>query len=310
MATFRVVLDACVLLPQTLSDVLLSLADAEMFRPLWTPDLLDEVERNLSGPRFGKSADQAAHRVQAMRIAFPLAEEETSGYIDLIGAMTNDPKDRHVLAAAVRSGAALIVTSNLKDFPAAAADPFDIGIVSPDEFLCDQLDLDPDTVFEALDAMFARNRMPPRDITGLSDSLRVLTPGFSSALLAANRGYDLRVEAEVRDDPDRITGPGFYRILRGAMRPTNSPGDKSGVPRDAFDRYADEYLGHVVAQALFSLPPDQRAAIVAVDMEGYSDADAASALGVSVSTIKSRCARARRTLAVTLELDFREGPAE
>jgi predicted nucleic acid-binding protein len=182
MATFRVVLDACVLLPHTLCDVLLNLADADLFRPLWTPDLLDEVERNLSGPRFQKTPTQAAHRIRAMRVAFPLAEEETRGYTELIAAMTNDPKDRHVLAAAVRSNAAAIVTSNLKDFPASASDPFDIEILSPDDFLCDQLDLDPDTVLDALNLMLERNRTPPRDMLELIDSLREQTPHFAGAL--------------------------------------------------------------------------------------------------------------------------------
>jgi predicted nucleic acid-binding protein len=183
MATFRVVLDACVLLPQTMCDVLLSIADADLFRPLWTPDLLDEVERNLSGLRFRKTPTQASHRVAAMRAAFPLAEEETRGYTELIAAMTNDPKDRHVLAAAVRANAAVIVTSNRKDFPAAAADPFDIEILTPDDFLCDQLDLDPDTVLHALNVMLERNRIPPRDLVELIDSLREQTPQFAAALL-------------------------------------------------------------------------------------------------------------------------------
>ena len=53
MAAFRVVLDACVMLPQTLNDLLLTLADAELYAPIWTPDLLAEVERNLHTSNFG-----------------------------------------------------------------------------------------------------------------------------------------------------------------------------------------------------------------------------------------------------------------
>ncbi|MGY4844783.1 hypothetical protein ACW9PK_08500 [Kocuria sp. MNB10] len=63
-------------------------------------------------------------------------------YESLVPAMTNDPKDRHVLAAAVRSRAELIVTSNQKDFPATALKPYDVAVRSPDDFLLDQLDLD------------------------------------------------------------------------------------------------------------------------------------------------------------------------
>ncbi|MFC0449436.1 PIN domain-containing protein [Rhodococcus jostii] len=184
MATFRVVLDANVMLPQALNDLLLTLADAELFRPVWTPDLLDEVERNLSGERFGKSPDEAARRVQQMRRAFPFAEEESCGYRALIPAMTNDPKDRHVLAAAVRSGAALIVTANPTDFPPSTLDPFDVEAIHPDEFLCDQIDLDPEAVFECMHVLVARNALPPRTVGELLESLERLTPRFVDAVRA------------------------------------------------------------------------------------------------------------------------------
>ncbi|MDV6244739.1 PIN domain-containing protein [Rhodococcus opacus] len=184
MAVFRVVLDGCVMLPQTLSNLLLTLADAEVFRPVWTPDLLDEVERNLSGGRFGKPPEQAARRVQQMRRAFPFAEEESRGYRELIPAMTTEPKDRHVLAAAVRSGAGVIVTATLADFPQAALDPFDVEAIHPDEFLCDQLDLDPDAVFECLHVLVNRTMFPPRTVGELLASLERLTPRFVDAVRA------------------------------------------------------------------------------------------------------------------------------
>ncbi|MFF2027497.1 PIN domain-containing protein [Rhodococcus sp. ACS1] len=184
MAAFRVVLDACVLLPQALNNLLLTLADAELFRPVWTPDLLDEVEHNLAGERFGKSPEQAARRIQQMRRTFPFAEEESRGYRELIPAMTNDPKDRHVLAAAVRSGAALIVTANPKDFPPAALDPFDVEAIHPDEFLCDQLDLDSEAVFERIHVLVARNTLPPRTVGELLELLDRLTPRFVDAVRA------------------------------------------------------------------------------------------------------------------------------
>lgn len=63
------------MLPQNLNNVLLTLADAEVFVPIWTPELLGEVERNLAGERFGKSAQQAERRVRLMRTAFPFFEE-------------------------------------------------------------------------------------------------------------------------------------------------------------------------------------------------------------------------------------------
>jgi RNA polymerase sigma-70 factor (ECF subfamily) len=65
-----------------------------------------------------------------------------------------------------------------------------------------------------------------------------------------------------------------------------------------------------VQRALMRLPVDQRAAVVAVDMQGYSVADAARLLGVPQGTIKSRCARARTRLAAMLcffDQDFPDG---
>jgi len=117
---FRVVLDACVLIPYQLSDLLLRLAEAEIFVPLWSDKIMAEVNQNLP-LKLGVTPHKAQRRIDHMTTAFPLAAVE--GYKDLIPAMTNDPKDRHVLAAAVRGNADLIVTANLKDFPDAALEP-------------------------------------------------------------------------------------------------------------------------------------------------------------------------------------------
>lgn len=65
------------------------------------------------------------------------------GYEDLVAGMTCDPKDRHVLAAAVRANAEVLVTFNLKDFPPASTERFEIEVVHPDDFLMDRLDLSP-----------------------------------------------------------------------------------------------------------------------------------------------------------------------
>jgi predicted nucleic acid-binding protein len=74
-----------------------------------------------------------------MRRAFP--DAEVRGYENLVERMTCDSKDRHVLAAAVRSGAAVLVTFNTDDFPGTSTAAYDITVVHPDDFLLDQLDL-------------------------------------------------------------------------------------------------------------------------------------------------------------------------
>jgi hypothetical protein len=70
-----------------------------------------------------------------MTTAFPSAA--VAGYESLIESMTNDPGDRHVLAAAVRARAEVIVTANLRHFPIDALAPYGIEPKSPDDFLLD-----------------------------------------------------------------------------------------------------------------------------------------------------------------------------
>jgi len=83
-------------------------------------------------------------------------EAWVEGYEPLIPAMTNDPKDRHILAAAVRTGAQTIVTFNLKDFPDAALAPWNVEAQSPDDFLVHQYHLNPETVVQKLNEQAAR----------------------------------------------------------------------------------------------------------------------------------------------------------
>jgi PIN domain len=88
-------LDTCVLYPRYLRDVLLNMAEDELYAPLWSAEILTELRRNLV------HRDEAANvdgMIRAMRHAFP--DAEVTGFERLIPAMTNHPKDRHVLAAA------------------------------------------------------------------------------------------------------------------------------------------------------------------------------------------------------------------
>lgn len=154
---FPVVLDACVLIPMPIVDLLLRLADSKQFRPLWSMDILDEVERNLVS-QLGLEPAKARKRVTTMRDYFP--DAMVSDYESLVPAMMNETKDRHVLAAAVRSGAELIVTDNVRDFPRVAVRPFDISVISADDFLLDQLDLHPARVLEVARCIVEEMRDP------------------------------------------------------------------------------------------------------------------------------------------------------
>jgi predicted nucleic acid-binding protein len=178
---FPVVLDACVLIPLHLSNLLLRLAEAELYEPLWTEEILDEVRRNLVA-KIGVTQQQAAKRVNQMRAAFPAATVD--GYRDLIEAMTNDPKDRHVLAAAVRGRAALIVTNNLRDFPATALDRYDVHAVHPDDFLLDQLDFDATRVLRCLVEQRADYQRPTYSRNDFYRSLAGVVPNFIAEIVA------------------------------------------------------------------------------------------------------------------------------
>ena len=129
---FPAFLDTCVLFGQQVTDLLLHLALRGCFVPYWSHDVLDEMERNVSGK--GRTTADAVHSRRArMEAAFP--EAMVSGYEALIGDMTNHPGDRHVLAACVRSSAHTLFTFNLKDFPAETLAPLGITAQHPDEFI-------------------------------------------------------------------------------------------------------------------------------------------------------------------------------
>ena len=174
---FPAFLDACVLVPINLTDVLLRLAEADTFRPLWSTEVLDEVERNL--PKVGVTTERAQRRVEVMRAAFP--DAEVTGYESLVPTMTTDPGDRHVLAAAVRGGAAIIVTANTRHFPPAALAPYDIEAVHPDDFLLDQLDLYPAETLQCLCDLVGARRRPPETLDSFLGQLLKTVPKFSAA---------------------------------------------------------------------------------------------------------------------------------
>jgi len=109
-------------------------------RPRWSDLIMDEVTRNLIA-KWGMPIDQARRREDEIRRHFPEAWVE--GFQPLIEAMTNDAGDRHVLAAAVRSDAELIVTYNRRHFPADSVQPWEIEEQSPSTFLRGLYDLEP-----------------------------------------------------------------------------------------------------------------------------------------------------------------------
>jgi len=182
MTKLSVVLDACVLFPMYLRDTLLSTADEGLYLPYWSQKILDEAIDNLIGG--GKLSQEKAKNLEnQIKLAFPEAMVEVP--VGLEQAMTNDPKDRHVLAAAVTAGADIIVTNNLKDFRENDLAPWNIIAQSPDEFLSDLLDEYPDSIVYLLQQQSQKYKNPPKTFTELINFLgeKAGTPKFASNIL-------------------------------------------------------------------------------------------------------------------------------
>lgn len=179
MATFPALFDTNVLFGFHLNDVILGLAERGLFRPLWSERILDELSKNLT--EHGIPDASVKRRVDAMRHAFP--DATVSGFDDLIGTMTNDPKDRHVLAAGIRANCEVLVTFNLRDFPDESVDAYDIEIVHPDKFLLDQLDLYPGPTVGVLRQLIADYSSPTLEMEDLLVRLADAgVPDFASAV--------------------------------------------------------------------------------------------------------------------------------
>jgi predicted nucleic acid-binding protein len=109
------VLDACVLYPAPLRDLLLSLATAGLYRAKWSQQIHDEWTRSLRENRPDLDPDRLQNTCTRMNLA--VTDSLVTGYEDLIDSLQlPDPDDRHVLAVAIRSDADAIITFNQRDF--------------------------------------------------------------------------------------------------------------------------------------------------------------------------------------------------
>lgn len=178
---FPAFFDTNVLYGALLNDLVLELADRGLYRPLWSKDVLFELSKNLV--KNGEDPNLVAKRVGTMERYFP--DAMVAGYEDLVPSMTNDAKDRHVLAAAIRGGAEVLVTFNVKDFPVGSVGPFDVEVVHPDDFLQDQLDLHPAPTLRALVDLVEAYDSPSMTVDDFLLALaRAGVPNFVSAVRA------------------------------------------------------------------------------------------------------------------------------
>ncbi len=183
MTGFTALLDANILYPAPMRDILLQLAADDVYRAKWTGDIhrewIDALIRN------------EPHRDRAtLEHTRDLMDQATrdcliTGYETLIPALDlPDPDDRHVLAAAITGRCDVIVTCNLRDFPETAVAPHGIEVLHPDDFLSNHLDLMPGPFCEAVRKIRARLVAPPVSVHDYLDTLAGLGLVATAAELA------------------------------------------------------------------------------------------------------------------------------
>jgi len=179
-------LDACVLYPPSLRDLLMRVAVVGVYEPRWTEEIHDEWTRNVlaDNPKVTPAQLDRTRRLMNQTISNGLV----SGHEALISTLSlPDANDRHVLAAAIKAGAPVIVTFNLSDFPAAVLQAHGIRPAHPDLFLSSLFDDDPALFLRAVQTHRTSLHHPPKDAAGYVQTLR--TNGL--------KGLALRLEANL-----------------------------------------------------------------------------------------------------------------
>jgi predicted nucleic acid-binding protein len=172
-ARYTAILDANVMFPVNVFDILAQFCIEGLFTAKWSQDIDDEWTRNLLESRADLTQDQVFRRRDRQRIALPDWEVEKEKYHSLIEAIyLPDLNDRHVLAAAIAGHADSIVTFNIKDFPNQTLDQYDIEAIHPDDFICHQLDLMPYQALTAIKHIRSRLKNPPFTADDLLDSYK------------------------------------------------------------------------------------------------------------------------------------------
>lgn len=170
--SYTVILDACVLYPAPLRDLLLSLAADGVFRARWTSVIQDEWTRNVLKNRPDLEPELLRNTVQQMNNAIEDCLVENFEYLFETLSLP-DQNDRHVLAAAIVGHADAIVTFNLKDFPEEITKVHGIEVLHPDDFLVAQYDLAPVRVLTIVKALRKRLRKPPKTAEELIETFQL-----------------------------------------------------------------------------------------------------------------------------------------
>jgi predicted nucleic acid-binding protein len=166
---FVCVLDTNVIYPLWIRDLMLWFAHYDLYTPKWSKHIFKEWFDVMI--RKGIPETEARNRTTIVDEAFPDALVEN--YELLIPALTlPDEKDNHVLAAAIKTNANLIVTNNLKHFPIEYISSFGLSVKNVDNFLTDIIDLNHETSIKAFRDLVLNKKNPPFDEYQVLDILR------------------------------------------------------------------------------------------------------------------------------------------
>lgn len=179
----KAVLDACVLYPTVLREILTGTAAAGLFQPVWSARILAEWRH--AAARLGPDeAAVAGADIALLTDRFPDASVPDDGTAAL-GVDWPDPADRHVAEAALAAGTPLIVTANLRDFPRRATAALGLSAVHPDAFLIDLHHRAPDPVAQIVAATHARARAVGGPVALRDLMARARLPRLAKALARA-----------------------------------------------------------------------------------------------------------------------------
>lgn len=185
-------IDACVLAGVLRRNLLLTLAQWEFFRLRWSDQILCETERAIAGMFTRKGDLQATEKATRSRLAMEQAFEDAmvsdyAAYLPISQGV--DPGDAHVIAAALKTQAQIIVTDNLRHFPPTLLAPLGLEARSADTFIADTIALDLGKAVAAIRAMRRRLDRPSMtasdlliamDANGLTTTVNVLQPHEAS----------------------------------------------------------------------------------------------------------------------------------
>lgn len=166
---FKAILDTNVIYPIIIRDLLFWFAHYDLYTPKWSGGIFGEWKRVMQ--EKGITEEVANKRIQSANKAFP--DALVQNYEPLIDHLElKDSDDRHVLAAAIKSNSNVIVTNNLKDFPAEYLSTFGLSAKSADDFLTDIIDLNPDIAIKAFKEMVLNKKNPEMDVYQVLESMR------------------------------------------------------------------------------------------------------------------------------------------